>query len=310
VSLVEDLIIVAGLIVFEVVNSVDNAIVNASVLKTMSVLWRKRFLFIGILTSVFVVRFLLPLFIVWVSVPNISGSELFLAFVGQSSVAYDSILAAKPIILMFGGVFLLYLYFHWLFLEEKEPLFIERYLRKKHGVWFFAFASIFLVLIMYLARASPLMMLAAAIGSATFFILYGLKQTAEESERNLVAGTSGMSDLSKFAYLEVLDATFSFDGVIGAFAFTLNLILILIGIGIGALVVRELTIKGVDTIAKYKYLKNGALTSIGFLGLFMIIEAFDVELPSFVPIVATFLLVGIAFYASKRAIKRETVTAQ
>jgi hypothetical protein len=114
----------------------------------------------------------------------------------------------------------------------------------------------------------------------------------------------------KFAYLEVLDATFSFDGVIGAFAFTLNLILILIGIGIGALVVRELTIKGVDTIAKYKYLKNGALTSIGFLGLFMIIEAFDVELPSFVPIVATFLLVGIAFYASKRAIKRETVTAQ
>jgi hypothetical protein len=110
----------------------------------------------------------------------------FLAFVGQSSVAYDSILAAKPIILMFGGVFLLYLYFHWLFLEEKEPLFIERYLRKKHGVWFFAFASIFLVLIMYLARASPLMMLAAAIGSATFFILYGLKQTAEESERNLV----------------------------------------------------------------------------------------------------------------------------
>jgi hypothetical protein len=310
VSLVEDLIIIAGLIVFEVVNSVDNAIVNASVLKTMSALWRKRFLFIGILTSVFLVRFLLPLFIVWVSVPNISGSELFLAFVGQSSVAYDSIEAAKPIILMFGGVFLLYLYFHWLFLEEKEPLFIERFLKKKHGVWFFAFASIILVVIMYLARASPLMMLAAAIGSATFFILYGLKQTAEESERNLVAGTSGMSDVSKFVYLEVLDATFSFDGVIGAFAFTINLILILIGIGIGALVVRELTIKGVDTIAKYKYLKNGALTSIGFLGLFMIIEAFNIELPSFAPIVVTFLLIGIAFYVSKRAIKRETVKAQ
>ena len=89
-----------------------------------------------------------------------------------------------------------------------------------------------------------------------------------------------MSDLSKFLYLEVLDTTFSFDGVIGAFAFTINLFLILIGIGVGALVVRELTIKGIDTIAKYKYLKNGALTSIGFLGLFMIIEGFNVELPS------------------------------
>jgi hypothetical protein len=305
VSLVEEVIIIAGLIVFEVVNSLDNAIVNASILKTMSMLWRKRFLFIGILTSVFLIRFLLPLFIVWVSVPNVSASELFLAFTGQSAVAYNAVEMQKPIILMFGGVFLLYLYFHWLFLEEKNPLFIERFLKQKHGVWFFAFAAIILVLIMYLARADPLMMLAAAIGSATFFILYGLKQTAEENERNMVAGTKGMSDLSKFAYLEVLDATFSFDGIIGAFAFTINLILILIGIGIGALVVRELTIKGIDTIAKYKYLKNGALTSIGFLGLFMIIEAFDQDLPSFAPIVVTFLLIGIAFYASRRAIKKD-----
>ncbi len=148
-----------------------------------------------------------------------------------------------------------------------------------------------------------MVMLAAAIGSATFFILYGLKETAEASERNLVAGTSNMSDLSKFLYLEVLDTTFSFDGVIGAFAFTINLFLILIGIGVGALVVRELTIKGIDTIAKYKYLKNGALTSIGFLGFFMIIEGFNIDLPSFVPIIITFLLIGVAFYISRRQLK-------
>ena len=67
-------------------------------------------------------------------------------------------------------------------------------------------------------------MLAAAIGSATFFILYGLKETAESSERNMMAGSSGLSDLSKFVYLEVLDTTFSFDGVVGAFAFTINLL--------------------------------------------------------------------------------------
>jgi hypothetical protein len=198
---------------------------------------------------------------------------------------------------------------HWLFLEKKEPLYIERFLKEKHGVWFFGFVAILLVVIMYLARFDPILMLSAAIGSATFFILYGLKETAEANERNMVAGTSHLSDFSKFVYLEVLDTTFSFDGVIGAFAFTTNLFLILIGIGIGALVVRELTIRGIDTIAKYKYLKNGAMTSIGFLGLFMLIEAFNVELPSIVPILITFLLVGVSFYLSRRLLKAKP-TAQ
>jgi hypothetical protein len=289
--------------VFEVVNSVDNAVVNATVLKTMSALWRKRFLLVGIITSVFLVRFLLPLLIVWISVPTMSVSDIFLAFSGQSDIAAKAIELQKPIILMFGGVFLLYLYFHWLFLEKKEPLFIERYLKEKHGVWFFAFAAISLVVIMYLARANPMVMLAAAIGSATFFILYGLKETAESSERNMMAGSSGLSDLSKFVYLEVLDTTFSFDGVVGAFAFTINLLLILIGLGIGAIVVRELTIKGIDTIGKYKYLKNGALTSIGFLGLFMLVESFGIGLPSYIPTIVTFIVIGIAFYKSRQLIK-------
>ena len=80
--------------------------------------------------------------------------------------------------------------------------------------------------------------------------------------------------------------------------------MILIGLGIGALVVRELTVKGIDTIAKYKYLKNGALTSIGFLGLFMVVEAFGIELPSYVPIAITFVLIGLAFYYSKREIPK------
>ena len=302
-SIVESIAIVIGLVVFEVVNSVDNAVVNATVLKTMSVLWRKRFLLIGIITSVFLVRFLLPLLIVWISVPTMSVSDIFLAFSGQSDIAAKAIELQKPIILMFGGVFLLYLYFHWLFLEKKEPLFIERYLKEKHGVWFFAFAAISLVVIMYLARANPMVMLAAAIGSATFFILYGLKETAESSERNMMAGSSELSDLSKFVYLEVLDTTFSFDGVVGAFAFTINLLFILIGLGIGAIVVRELTIKGIDTIGKYKYLKNGALSSIGFLGLFMLVESFGIELPSYIPTTITFIVIGIAFYKSRQLIK-------
>ncbi|MFB3888344.1 MAG: DUF475 domain-containing protein [Candidatus Bathyarchaeia archaeon] len=299
----EDIAIVVGLMVFEIVNSVDNAIVNASVLKTMSTVWRKRFLFIGILTSVFLVRFLLPLVILWLSVPTMSLPEILLAFTGDSSVAASAIDLQKPLILMFGGVFLLYLYFHWLFLEKKNPLFVERFLKEKHGVWFFAFAAVILVVVMYFARANPLMMLAAAIGSAAFFILYGLRETAEAEEREKTAGRN-LSDASKFLYLEVLDATFSFDGVIGAFAFTINLILILVGIGIGAMVVRELTIKGIERVAKYKYLKNGALTSIGFLGLFMVVESFGLELTAYAPIAVTLLLVSIAFYLSRRSLRK------
>ena len=285
------------------VNSIDNAIVNAHVLQTMGALWRKRFLLIGIITSVFMVRFLLPLFIVWISVPNLTLPSLLSTFIGGNDLAANAIEAQKPVILMFGGVFLAYLYLHWLFLEKKEPLYIERFLKDNHGVWFFGFAAVLLVLVMYLARASPMMMLAAAIGSATFFILYGLKETAEAKEQSI--HKPHLSDFSKFIYLEVLDAAFSFDGVIGAFAFTINLLLIFIGIGIGAVVVRELTIKGIDQVARYKYLKNGAMTSIGFLGLFMLIEAFGLELPSYIPIVITILLVGISFWMSKQLLTKQ-----
>jgi len=302
VPIVEGILIILGLIVFEVVNSIDNAIVNAHVLKTMGELWRKRFLLIGIITSVFLVRFLLPLFIVWISVPNLSLPSLLSTFVGGNDVAANAIQAQKPVILMFGGVFLMYLYFHWLFLEKKEPLYVERFLKARHGVWFFGFAAVILVLVMYLARANPIMMLAAAIGSATFFLLYGLKETAESTEQTVQS--PHLSDFSKFVYLEVLDAAFSFDGVIGSFAFTINLLLIFIGIGIGAIVVRQLTVKGIDQVARYRYLKNGAMTSIGFLGLFMLVEAFGLELPSYVPIAVTLLLVGVAFWMSRQLLTK------
>lgn len=267
----------------------------------MQTVWRRRFLFFGIVTSVFAVRFLIPILIVWISAPYLTFREILMSFVGGSPATTAAIESVKPLILIFGGVFLLYLYFHWLFLEEKDPLFVERYLSREHGAWFFAFAAVILVLIMYFARYDPMMMLSAAVGSATFFILYGLRQTAEEQSRT--GGSADLSDLSKFIYLEVLDATFSFDGILGAFAFTTNLLLVLIGLGIGALVVRRLTVEGIETVSRYRYLKNGALTSIGFLGFFMLIESYGFELSSYVPIGVTFLLIGVAFIWSLKEMK-------
>ena len=295
----EALIVIFGLILFEIINSVDNAIINAHVLRTMSEKWRKMFLYVGIITSVFLVRLLLPLMIVWLVIPHISLSEIIKTFTGESTVAAEAIEQQKSLILSFGGMFMILLYFHWLFMERKHPLFIhERLLKEHHDVWFFAFAAIILVVLMFSSRDNPNMMLTTAIGSATFFIVYGFKETAERKETKLVK--KKLSNVSKFMYLEVLDATFSFDGVVGAFAFTTNLLYIIIGLGIGAIVLRQLTILGINRIAKYRWLKNGAMTAIGFLGAFMILESFHIELPIYLPTLVTSAIVGYAFYKSHK----------
>lgn len=298
------LIIIIGLLVFEVVNSVDNAIVNAYVLKTMSPRWRKIFLFWGILTAVFIIRGLLPLLVVWLSVPEIGILGAFRAMFDSDSGIAELMEARKGIILMGAGVFLLLLYLHWLFLEEKSPLFVvDKFIKPHYGVWFFAAAAIILAVLLYLARHSPFLMLSAAIGNAVFFIMYGFREQAEKQKQRLLGETSHISNFSKLMYLEVLDASFSFDGVMGAFAFTTSVPLILIGNGIGALIVRDLTIKSIDKVAKYRFLKNGAMTSIGLLGIFIILKSFGVSIPEFFPTMITLFLVGLAFWQSHKFLK-------
>jgi len=294
------LIVILGLVVFETVNSIDNAIVNAHVLKTMSSKWRKIFLIWGIFTAVFIVRGIFPMIIVWLSAPEIGLSGVFRMFFSADPRVVDLLESRKGLILIAAGVFLLLLYLHWLFLEEKTPFFVlDKLVSADFGIWFFAFAALLLVGLLYIARGSPLLMLSAAIGNALFFILYGFREQAQKQEKTLLSGDTRLSDFSKLMYLEVLDASFSLDGVIGAFAFTTSLPLILIGNGLGALVVRELTIKGIDKVTKYKFLKNGAMTSIGFLGIFMIVESLGLNLPDYLPTLVTSFLVGIAFWRSR-----------
>ncbi len=113
-----------------------------------------------------------------------------------------------------------------------------------------------------------------------------------------------MTDLSKILYLEIIDMTFSIDGVLGAFAFTLSVPLILIGNGIGAFVVRELTLHNIERVKKYIYLKNGAMYSIGFLGLFMILDGFGHHVPEWVSPVVTMVVVGYFVYLSWKSLKK------
>lgn len=283
----------------------DNAIVNAHVLKTMSVKWRKIFLVWGIFTAVFLIRGLLPFVIVWLSVPEVGFMGAFRAMFNSSPEVSQLIEERKGVILIGAGVFLLLIYLHWLFLEKKDPFFVpDKLMKPSYGVWFFAFTAIILVTLLYLARHSPQLMLAAALGNAVFFIMYGFREQSEKQEEVLHGGQSNMSNFSKLMYLEVLDASFSFDGVVGAFAFTTSIPLIFIGNGIGALIVRQLTIKGIDQVAKYKWLKNGAMTSIGILGIFIILKSFGVHIPEYLPTITTIFFVGFSFFKSHQFLKK------
>ena len=296
------LLIIAGLVLFETITSIDNAIINAEVLSTMSERAKRWFLTWGLLIAVFAIRGLLPWIMVWLSTQSLGPFEAFTATFSSNPLVLEAIEESAPILLTGGGTFLLFLFLHWLFLEGKNyGLSGERYIATK-GVWFFAIVSILLAgLVWFALDEKPLMAFGAVVGSTAFFIVHGFRQNAELAETKMLH-SSGMSDTSKIFYLEVIDATFSIDGVIGAFAFTMSVPLILIGNGIGAFVVRELTLRNVDNIKKYLYLKNGAMYSIFFLGIIMIMDSFGLNIPFWVSPFLTFGIVGFFLMKSIREI--------
>jgi hypothetical protein len=205
---------------------------------------------------------------------------------------------------MGGGTFLLFLFLHWIFLEEKHyGLRGECYIASK-GVWFFAIVSILLALLVWFSlQVNSMMAFGAVVGSTAFFIVHGFRQNAEEQEQKMMGGT--MSDWSKIFYLEVIDATFSIDGVLGAFAFTLSVPLIIIGNGLGAIVVRQITVSNVDRIKRYLFLKNGAMYSILFLGSIMVLDSFGFHIPAWLSPLVTFGVVGFFYFKSVRAMPPE-----
>ena len=288
-----------GLCMFEIICSIDNAIINAEVLGTMHPKYRRWFLLWGILFAVFLVRGLLPLLLVWLSTPDLTPWEAFTAMFSDNPDVKEAIETSSPILLIGGGTFLIFLFFHWLFLEEKNfGLRGERYFFSK-GVWFYAVVSILLMAIVWFAiERSPMMAFGAVVGSTAFFIVHGFRQNAELQEQKLMGGD--LSDISKILYLEVIDATFSIDGVLGAFAFTMSVPLILVGNALGAIAVRQITVGNIDRIKKYRFLKNGAMYSILCLGIIMLIDSFGFHIPEFVSPVITFGVVGLFYLKSVR----------
>lgn len=299
------ILIVLGLCLFETVSSIDNAVINAEVLGTMSHKARKWFLFYGLLFAVFLVRGLLPWLIIWVTTPSLGFFGSLTATFSSDPLVIVAIEKSAPILMMGGGIFLIFLFFHWLFMEAKNyGLHVEKFFHRQ-SVWFFAVVSVLLTLIVWFAmKQDPFLAFGAVVGSTAFFITHGFKQNAEKSEHEMLHGESSLNDWSKILYLEVIDATFSIDGVLGAFAFTLAVPLILLGNGLGAIVVRQLTMGNIERVKKYVYLKNGAMYSILALGVIMISEGYGLHLPSLISPVVTFIILGYFFYRSHLELKK------
>ena len=292
--------IIIGLCLFEIISSVDNAVVNAHVLKTMPEKYRKIFLFWGLLFAVFVVRGLLPFFIVWIANPNLGVWQVVTATFSNSPAIKEYIESSKPLLLLGGGIYLFLVFLSWLFLEEKKYAFLVEGFIHRQGAWFYALASILTTAIVYFSlKQNPILALAATIGVSAFFITDGFKKNAETQEKKLMSPAMGA--WSKILYLEILDASFSIDGVIGAFAFTVSVPLIILGNGLGAFVVREFTIRGIDLISKFAYLKNGAMYAIGILGTIMILESFGHDFPFWLAPLNMFVLLGIFLFLSVRS---------
>jgi hypothetical protein len=290
---------ILGLALFEIINSVDNAVINAEVLGKMGEKARRWFLFWGILFAVFLIRGFLPWLIIWITSPDLSLWQSLIATLSSSSEIHEVIEKSAPPLLVGAGIFLVFLFLHWLFLEDKTYGLIGEKFIHRHGLWFYTTASLVLTVVVWASiKINPVMALGAVIGSTGFFMVHGFKENAESVERQMISGSGNYSDLSKILYLEAIDACFSVDGVLGAFAFTLSVPLILIGNGIGAIVVRQLTVGNVERVKKYVFLKNGAMYSILFLGLIMIADSFNFHIPSWVSPIITFLVIGYFFTKS------------
>lgn len=298
---------ILGLALFEIVSSVDNAVINAEVLSTMSKKAQKWFLLWGFLFAVFIVRGVLPWIIIWATNPTLGPWGSFMATFSNDPAVGESIAKSAPLLLAGGGIFLVFLFMHWLFLERKTIGLRHEKFFERNGVWFYAVVSIILAVVVWSAlKVNPIMAFGAVIGSTVFFIMHGFKENAEKAEQELLTGKVSKSDISKIMYLEVIDTSFSIDGVLGAFAFTLSVPYILIGNGIGAFVLRELTVKNIQTIKKYVYLKNGAMYAIGILSLIMVMGAFGHHVPEWVSPLSMFLVIGYFFWKSKVHIKRNS----
>ena len=272
--------LVTVLAVLEVSLSFDNAVVNAGVLKDMSEFWRQAFLTIGILVAVFGMRLVCPIVIVSFSggISTVETMEMAL----NNPTQYSKVLTdAYPVISAFGGMFLLLVFLNFLFDSNKETHWLGALEERLTKLAKFSEISVFIALCAIFSTRwwvpeaeQSRVFVAGVMGVLLYLAVDAVGALFEnEEEGDAAVKTIQRSGFASFLYLEVLDASFSFDGVIGAFAITKDVVIIMLGLAIGAMFVRSMTVYLVNrgTLNEYIYLEHGAHYAIGALALIMLL---------------------------------------
>jgi hypothetical protein len=274
--------IVFVLSILEVSLSFDNAVVNATVLREMDPVWQQRFLTIGILIAVFGMRIVFPIAIVSIAAQVGPWEAVELSL--NDPQEYERIVAGAHIgIAGFGGAFLAMVGLTFFFDSDKDVHWIASIERSINRISSVPAVEIGLVLGLIYSVSTLLtpedaitFLTAGILGLLTFIGVHALGALIEQAEaRKKAAGEVVRSGLGGFLYLEVLDASFSFDGVIGAFALSNNMVIIALGLSVGAIFVRSMTIHLVraGTLSQFRYLEHGAFWAIIVLGVIMLVSA-------------------------------------
>ena len=305
--------IVVVLSVLEVSLSFDNAVVNASVLKDMDEVWQRRFLTWGIAFAVFGMRIVFPLAIVAVAAGLGPFETVRLSL--NDPEEYERIVSSAHVgIAGFGGAFLAMVGLKFFFDLDKDIHWIrvvEEQLAKFAALPAAEIALLLLVIWGISTTLAPeeanTFLVAGILGIVTFIAVEGINTILEmKEEARQLEGAVMRSGLGGFLYLNVLDASFSFDGVIGAFALSNNMVVIALGLSIGAMFVRSMTIHLVrkGTLAAYRFLEHGAFWAIIVLGAIMLVSA-KWHIPETITGLIGAVLIGLSFWWSLRYNRRE-----
>lgn len=296
------------LVAIEVTFSFDNAVVNAKKLVHMSQFWQTLFLTVGIFIAIFGMRVFFPLAIV-VYTAGIPWGEVVDLALNHPTEYAEKLEKAHPTISSFGGAFLLMLVLHFFFDHKKRTHWFHfaEIPATKLGLWWvppiLASLAVVVVSILPANTHQKETLTAGMFGIAVYSLIHGLTwfmgKHAPDSAGNKVAKLTGWAAFTMFIYLEILDASFSFDGVLGAFAITNEVVLIAVGLGIGAVWVRSLTVFMVrhGVLDAYKYLEHGAHYAIGVLA-FAMLASLLYPIPEAITGIVGIGFIGASAYAS------------
>jgi len=305
--------------ILEITLSADNAVVNSRVLVKMSKIWQRIFLTVGILVAVFLVRFALPIVMVAVMTP-LSSTEVFSLAINDAQKYGQYLDSIAPSINAFGGIFLFFVAMFFFMEEERKHFWIrpvekglQLLARVPYLKYILAFATFLPVY--YITDPSDREVVFGALvgGALVYLILHSIILMMEQiNKKNKLREQVGWAAFVSFMYLEVLDASFSLDSVVGAFALTNNIVIIMAGLGIGAIWVRTMTLYMVrhQTLTTYRFLESGAHWAIACLALIMFLKLAHIELPELLVGTIGLVFIGGSVFSSMRENKRITLKDQ